>query len=364
MAFESIKADPNPIIVDNTVSPPEKHGTAKIVYAKDSSQEVWEKSPGQGWNGPLDVFLWVDDNRKQADSKGRHTVDLRPGEFYTAGVFNQSQGPTSTDPVGTTVTLFAVLKKPVVSQLITDHSGSVGGTWLTHALQTSIPTTVVLAGTSRSQATRDGIGIPTLNDPDAVLPKPLGPDLHHHFNLEPLVPGQRYFLTVMVVDAGGNWEVLDVEQTTMRRKLTVQFKQVHVYKDGDANSPGEADFWFRVYAGNSRQELHPLEEFHTSLDPINNNGDYSVGFSHIDTEPQTISPKRTGIWVNSNGVEHDPFWEPDDYAGGLSGTEQLSLPTGPGENVTAGSMRLDCPLQSGYDFHYGVDVNFSVAYLP
>ena len=80
MAYESIKSDPNPIVVDNTVSPPNTHGTAKIVYTKDSSQEIWEKMPGQGWDGPLDVFLWVDDNRKHAESKGRHTVDLRPGD--------------------------------------------------------------------------------------------------------------------------------------------------------------------------------------------------------------------------------------------------------------------------------------------
>jgi hypothetical protein len=363
MAFESIQADPNPIIVDNTASPPKTHGATKVIYAKDSSQEVWEKNPGLGWDGPLDLFRWVDDNPREADHRGRHTVNLRAGEFYTAGVFNEFQGPTSTDPVGTTVTAFAVLKKPVVRTLITDHSGSAGGTWLTHALQTSVPTTLVLAGTSLSQATRDGIGLPTLVDPDAALPNQLGPASHHHFNLDPLVPGQHYFLTMMVVDAGGNWEVLDVDQNTLRRKLTVEFKKIHVFKDGDANSTGEADFWFRVYAGDSRPKGEALSTFHKYLDPIDGGKNYPIAFSHKDPGPVAISPNSPNIWVNSNGVEHDPFWEPDDYAGGLSGTAQLSLPTGPSENVTT-SMLLDCPLVSGYEFHYGVVVDFSVAYLP
>ena len=361
--MSEIQASPNPIVVDNTTSPPGADGKTTIKYDKQASEELWERKPGLGWT-PVPTH---DDD----DFSGRYEVTLRPGQSYTAGVFSPTFGPNSKDPRGATVTVFAVLKKPSDRRLIDDHSGTGGGTWLRHGVKTAVPTTLFVAGASRSQPIRDGAGIPKLVDPDAVAPKPLTPSVSHDVELKPVVPGHHYFLTLMVVDDAGNWEVLDVEQDSLRRKMTVEFSTIHIQNDGDrdllgAQNLGEAEFWFRVSAGDEGQARHTLKEFHLpemDVDDADYLGrPYSVGFAYIDLEPQTIPPGRTQIWVNSTAIEDDsPLGE--EGAGFIEG-RRLDLPIGPGEKVPSKVYQLHCPTSTSDDFWYNVDVTYSVDYLP
>lgn len=86
---------------------------------------------------------------------------------------------------------------------------------------------------------------------------------------------------------------------------------------------------------------------------------YSLGFTHISTL-QTTTRLTSYINVASRGLEHDSALEGSgEFA---RGDVNLHLPVGPFiENVPSASLRIDCT-SSGDDFHYGVDVEWSVEY--
>lgn len=361
----SITATPNPILIDNLASPPETQRPTEINYQKHPDQQLWVRRGNGPWTR-ADEFTLTGQGAAAATS-GRYTVPLAAGDFYTAAIFEPSHAPDAADPiVAASVTAFAVLQGPRERQLIRDHSGSVGGTWLDHVVSTKVPTSLVVCGASRTRPSLDGAGIPTLVKPDAVQAQVGNRTALHTFRLSPLIPGHHYFLTVMVVDATGNWEVRQFDLDTLRRQVTVQFPTIHVFNDGDPMGHGEAEFWFRVSAGGEGRAHDTLQEFHLATMDIDDWSEtdrpYQVGFAYTESQPRTVPPDRPHVWISSRATEHDGFLEPDEFAGKLDAT-RLPLPTGPGE-VTTGNFTMDCPNMSGADFHYGVDVTFSVDYQP
>jgi hypothetical protein len=363
--MSTIQADPNPIVVDNTITPPETTGNTTVEYKKERHEELWELKPGTSWaKVNVHTLTGLGD---EADFSGKYSITLSPGQIYTAGLFDPLHTPVSTDPIGTKVVVIAVFKKPTARRLISDHSGSGGGTWLSHVIKTNKPTTLILAGASRSAAVTNTVGIPKLVDPDAVIPGPLGPAVSHDFELKPLVPGHHYFLTAMVVDAGGNWEVLNVEQDSLKRKLTVQFPKMNVFNDGDWATTGEGDFWFEVSAGSETKPFNSLQSFHLPEPDLDDWGEtdrpYSLGFAYIEPNAQTVPAERTSIWVHSWAREDDSPWGDDTAGSAIDKGERINLPTGPSEKVSISSFKMDIPATSG-SLHYAVDVTFVVDYLP
>lgn len=352
--MSAIVAEPNPVFVDNTLDPPEAAGRTTISYKMDTGDQLWESFDG---SPPT--------QKTGLPAKGSFPVYLGPGRTYFAGVYREGHGPKSLDPQGVRVDVYGVLKKPSAKPLVADHSGAFGGTWVNHGLVTKVATTLALAGVSRLAPTFDAYGWPLLVEPDVTLPKALGPSKSHMFELTPLVPGHLYFLTMVVVDAVGNWEVVPVSLTTLRRKIAVQFKELEVYNDGDQNTTGEAGFDFHVFAPETNGDgATKLADYHTYLETIDGGHSYPLGFTYLEFEPMVVPPTRRDVWVRSDAREHDPAWEPDDYAGGTLGKGRLNLPTGQQENVVHDSIVHDCPGKSGSSFHFGVVVDFSVAYLP
>lgn len=363
--MSTITANPNPIVVDNTISPPETAGTTTVTYKKEPEEELWEMQPGSGWaKVNVHTLTGLGD---EADFSGTYSIALSPGQIYTAGLFFPLHSPLSTDPMGTKVVIVAVLKKPTARKLITDHSGTGGGTWLSHGIKTAKPTILFLAGASRSRASNDNTGIPKLVDPDAVIPAPLGPAVSHDVELKPLVPGHHYFLTAMVVDAGGDWEVLEVEQDSLKRKMTVQFPKMVVFNDGDWATTGEAEFWFEVSAGSDSGPAQSLQSFNLPEPDLDDWGEtgrpYALGYAYIENQPLTVGAGRTRVWVHSWAREDDGPWGDDTAGSAINKGKRLNLPDGPSEKVPSSSFTMDVPASSG-DLHYAVDVTFNVDYLP
>ena len=56
------------------------------------------------------------------------------------------------------------------------------------------------------------------------------------------MPGNAFHFTIMVVDPGGNWDVLTSSFATLGRRVTVQFPQMRILNDGDPSSVGEGEF--------------------------------------------------------------------------------------------------------------------------
>ena len=53
--------------------------------------------------------------------------------------------------------------------------------------------------------------------------------------------GNAFHFTIMVVDPGGNWDVLS-NSATLGRRVTVQFSQMRILNDGDPSSVGGGEF--------------------------------------------------------------------------------------------------------------------------
>ncbi len=64
-------------------------------------------------------------------------------------------------------------------------------------------------------------GIPVLPDPVGRIKITPSSGRTHHVTLESLVPGNAFHFTIMVVDPGGNWDV-----------LTKQFRDARAEGDG------------------------------------------------------------------------------------------------------------------------------------
>ena len=363
--MSSLQTTVNPIVIDNLATPPEINGQSMITYNKESTEELWEIQPGSSWSQiNVHTLTGLGD---EADRSGSYPITLTAGQIYRAGLFDQDHGPLSTDPIlRADLTVMAVLKGPEVRQLIVQEDQNTGGTWHRHAVTTNVPTSIAVVGASRTPSAFDPDGIPSLVDPDGGPASPPTITTSHILDLLPLVPGNHYFFTIMVVDALGNWEIRTSEFDTLKRKLTVKFPRIHIFNDGDGGGYGEGEFWFRVSAGNDGQAMHALEDFHLPEMDIDDWSEtdrtYPVGFAYAELVPQSIPPDRPHVWISSWAMEHDGL-DPDEGAGNLKGIK-LALPAGPLEKVTNSTFLMDGPTTTtGDDFHYGVDVNFSVEYL-
>jgi hypothetical protein len=359
----TLNANPNPVVVDNTTNPPQTSAPGVITYEKKQDEELWELRPG--------LSNWDLVPGSQGMQLGSHPISLRPGDQYVARVFPALNGPLTPDPkILASITVYGVLKRGRKT-LIRDRTEASGGTWHFDRVITSADTRLVLIGASRTPVSLDGDGIPHLVAPDGGprMPLPLVPSTDHQVELLPLLPGNRYFLAIMVTDGIGNWDIHLAEFNTLRRKLTVQFPKIVVFNDGDDNAFGEGDIWFRVSQGSNQiNGATMLDEFHLSLpymDDWSKTGKpYSVGFAHVGA-PASVQPGQENVFAASWGVEEDGVTEPDERAGSVFG-RRLPLPSGRfQETLSNGSLTLDCrPVTQGSTFHYGADVLFSVDYVP
>ena len=365
----NVVATPSPIVVDKSAG--KTSGSTALKYEKNRDQELWERTDGAGWSrinphvrtGLGDV----------ADSNGTFAITLKPGQSYELGVFDGGHGPTTTDPLErSAVAVFCLWKKPAALGLISDENRAFGGTWYWHQTHTSVPTRIVEIGVSRMPPDIDVNGLPHFKKTDGAPTVPLsalgtGPIVgnDHKVELNPLFAGNFYFFALIVTDANGNWDVRQETFTTLRRKLTVEFPTMHIYNDGDPFSHGEADFWFDVYSGSGSQRT-PIESFHRDEGDIDdwNETDrpYKLGYAHVG-QPETVSPEQEQVFVSSRGTEHDGFLESDE--GAWSKDKQLFFPVGRFvETVVNQTFLMDCPIATdGDDFHYGVDVRWSVEYV-
>jgi hypothetical protein len=358
--MEKLAAANNPIIVVKASGA--TSGSTTVSYEKERDEALFEKVPGGTW---AEVNVHVRTGLGDvADRAGSYVVTLKPGQIYEAWVSDRANGPLSADPLPQAVLKLFCLWD-MRTDLITDKNSSTGGTWHAHQIATSRPTSLVAIGASRKPPVTSGIGPPVIVTPDGGPAAPTGVSMNHLVQLLPLLPGNHYFFTAVVADAGGEWDVLNEEFDTLRRKLTVEFPTIHIFNDGDPFDHGEGEFWFRVYAG-TRQQPNVIQDFHLPTQDIDDWGEtdrpYSVGFAHLGA-PETVKPGREGVLVGSWGVEHDGALESDEGAGGDA---TLPLPAGRFvETVLNSTFRMDCPVTTtDDDFHYGVDVKWSVEYVP
>jgi hypothetical protein len=232
-------------------------------------------------------------------------------------------------------------------------------------MATNVPTNIVMIGVSRDGPELDGNGFPVFKRAEGSPTAQLTNTTIHKVEIIPLLPGNDYYFAAVVADARGNWELLQHQFRTYRRKITVEFPTIHVYNDGDYATKGEVAFWFRVYTGSDfrTKDIRVFYLPEQDIDDWNETSrPYPVGFVHLGsleiTQPET---EKIGV---SSWAEEDDFLGKDG-AGFVIG-EWLPLPSGRYfENTSNNMLRLDClPSTAGSALHYGVDVRWSVEYQP
>jgi len=207
----------------------------------------------------------------------------------------------------------------------------------------------------------DADGLPIPNKEDLVYADPVNLGVDHKVDFTPLLAGHRYFFTAMVSDWFGNWQVVQNEELyTLNRKLTVEFIKLHIYNDGDPFGHGKAKFYFQVM-----EENEIVQSFHLPYIDIDDWGEtdrpYSIYFKYSGVPKPVESPF---VFVRAMGTEEDGWLEADETAG--LAFKQLATPAGRNvETVNNSLYLLDCPPNSvDDDFHFGVEVRWSVEYLP
>jgi hypothetical protein len=360
MGFPNVTATKAPIIVDNEHG--ETDGSTTIEYHKAPGDELWERSNSTGWSQP-NLFVTV--GTADAETEGSYMVTLRPGEWYEVAIFSPNRGPDKDPQMLADLVVYCVWKRPEARALISDETRAHGGTWHKHGVFTTVPTVLAEIGVSRKAPTTDAAGIPHFTSADGT-PIPISaPATMHGVQLLPLYAGQHYWCAYTVVDAFGNWESRVEEFDTHRRKVDVQFQTLHIYNDGDPGGHGEGSFNFTVYKGPFPGSFDVVEDFHLPESDIDDWGEtdrpYKLGYAHIGS-PETVEPGKANVGVWARGTEHDGVGEENewDWTDGVD----LATPAGDGaEKVTNASMRVDGAYRND-DFHFGVDVVWSIDYVP
>jgi hypothetical protein len=203
----TLTASANPTIVDNTVG--DTQGSTTITYEKEPWEELWHRTNRDGWDRPnLHVLTGLGD---VAERRASYPITLAPGDWYEVGIFDENDGPLTTDPGPLDdLVVFWLWKEPERRALISDTNQASGGTFRFSHVHTLVPTVVALVAASRLAPTIVD-GLPVFDDdPRNGLIRShsntLGDD--HRFELLPLVPGHLHHFAILVIDAGGNWEVL------------------------------------------------------------------------------------------------------------------------------------------------------------
>ena len=142
--------------------------------------------------------------------------------------------PLSDPHVRCTGTITAVPGAPKTTDLITDGENGSGGTFHVHTSRQPF-------GATMEPPSFDS-GIPVLRDPVGRIKITPSSGRTHHVTLDSLVPGNPFHFTIMVVDPGGNWDVLTSSFATLGRRVTVQFPQMRILNDGDPSSVGGGEF--------------------------------------------------------------------------------------------------------------------------
>jgi hypothetical protein len=364
----TLKADANPIVVDNDAG--QINGVTTVGYQKDSDNVLWIQSPGKGWDAP-NLLLLTQGGSPDFKTDGHFDVTLTPGDIFDIAIFERDQRPIDDQIVQTRalafLKIFCLWKSPRVTTLLTDENSSSGGTWHTHQLHTNTSTSIVQIGASRVGPVLDGNGIPQLASPDGGLVTPFDFSNNHIVTVQPLLAGNHYFFVAVLADLHGNWQAITREFDTLRRQFTVQFPTIHIFNDGDSWGHGEGEFWFRVMSGTTPTQPSVIQDFHLPTMDIDDWSEtdrpYSVGFAHVGL-PETVHDGEQNVWVDSWSVEHDGIFESDE--GAQARAALLVMPAGPiVEMVPNAGFLLDCPTSTdGDDYHYGVDIVWSVDYVP
>ncbi len=293
---------------------------------------------------------------------------LVPGQLLEYGIMNRPEhlDPNTGSLEGELVSRIAIVGVGLHQDgdWIDDQFKQVGGTYYYHQFDT-IPHGSVHARLqiSRDAPERDNMSPSVVAQPELTVWSPFGPV--HELEGKPLLPGNRYFATMLLVDRDGYWTELPVADfVTKLRRIDIRFPKVHIVNDGDPGGTGEAEFAFRLFEGAEGGPMHQLVglQYGDDDDPIDvtDNQDITNPFSPVTIGPRGVTPQTKDMKVVVSGTEYDGVGEDDEYA---RSENSLPLPAGRrDETVSNWNLPYTAEPWSG-NFKYTLWLSFDATYV-
>lgn len=326
------------------------------------SVRIWERLNGSPWS------------RRRIDVEdaevGSFDVHLRPGDKYEVRAYlaqalvNPNDPPTENEKQPLDSLVVRALKQFPVTNLLSELPASdIGGTYFAFKLATGSAPTYAIMQLGQEPPITDAFGPPVIPKPELTLESE-GKTLHQ-LQATPLLPGKRYFATVYVSNAQGDWQFFTLDIHTKQRTVSIQFKELVILDDSDPNSLGNnGRFRFQIYAvGDVPRRL--LKQFDFQIDdftdkaPANRISLADLGFSHV------VTPANHDIGISLHGIEEDGWFETDDIAETTFGLPvKLRLPFGQfKESVVDAKQTISAyERQDDDDLRFDVNVTFTVSY--
>lgn len=251
---DRLMAYPDVVVIDRKAGA--TNGTTNVVYAGIPGTNppiLWERIVGSPWirvpiRPPRIRFSRSGDPAQD----GMFTMTLKPGQVYQVAMYYDTDptDPNVKDPNTANkkerspdqlITVYARLKDPERTDLLTSEDQNIGGTFFQKVALTRMPTLFLLE-VDMIPPYLDADGVPQF-----VAPKAIALDLPgntHDRLAEPLFPGNDYFFLMRLIDEDGNWQVVSGKFRTKQRKVTINFQELHIINDG---APGDTTAEFRIW---------------------------------------------------------------------------------------------------------------------
>jgi hypothetical protein len=315
--------------------------------------------------------------KKRLDSAGRFfSPFLLPGDVYEVRIFDGLSSPFDPNVNGdnqylATLDVFALCSKPKEDSLFGQYGLDIGGTyclldvsaltltrmksWIGESPPDLLPDGTQELKSSTASFTTNNLAI------------------NHSHELKPLLPGTPYNILLRLSDRLGNWQFINLTNTTKRRLATVYFDKIHMIDDSDGASVGNAYYHFRI-----------IEEGRLAFDQrFPNSGEELLDSGWDRTLPSTLGqffgPKRIlagkgAILVAVRGFDVDrlpwPLPDSEETASnfgdgfGFDGAS-LDIPVGRFiETVTSGRKTLHAiPETVDNQFEFLIEVIYTITYV-
>lgn len=266
----TLNAQPDVIVIDTEVT---NEGNTTVMYSKEAEHAIWHRWKPGDWLRVSLQTTGLDDPRLvhgQYDSP-----KLRPGMIYEAQIWERGVDPNRVPNIDrppkalASIVVAALRKRPEAREFLQDENERSGGTYREHQIVTSVPVRAFMQ-VSRQAPQIDADGLVSFAQVDGSAWDNIDQSfLLHIFDL---LPGTDYFEATRLIDEYGNWQILQRNFTTLKRRIRLQPIDIDIIDDSDDWSTGEGDFSFAIETG-------------TVADP--NSWKYRVSLNYSDNDFDT-----------------------------------------------------------------------------
>jgi hypothetical protein len=234
-------------------------GTTRVKYDGEGLRvHIYRRFAGLPWtklNLIMETGATTAEQAARAEITGRFTTPaVGAGQVLQYGLLLQDEDGLDPNAPGFSlgrfralVTIVAVLAGASQPGWIVDQNIGVGGTFYGRQVTTGARVTTMMMEVGENRPTPDVTGIWRIPGPSRTLFSAAA--TNHVLEAQGLLPGHRHFVTILLVDGAGQWSSLAEDFTTLRRKVTVSFKQLEVVNDGDPGGTSNGSLHFIVRQG-------------------------------------------------------------------------------------------------------------------